>query len=104
MSQFARKRVAKDDRTGSSEDGDRELAELSDHDADEEDLEAAHEADEDREAADEGLLDNLEREQPDLVLTREEIKAGQIALEKVCVCSWCTFSTPRLTLVTTHRS
>lgn len=83
LSQFERKRKAKGERAADMPGADEDLDALSDHDADEVDAEAADEADEGREAADDELLDQLDDDYPELVLSREEIKAGQVALDKV---------------------
>lgn len=61
------------------------MAELDDGDVDEEEVRAVKETDEDREAADDAVIDGLDDELPELVLTRDEITAGQLALEKVCI-------------------
>lgn len=53
-------------------------------DLDEEDKEAVRESDEAREQVDNNIINSLDDEHPQLILTRAEISAGQLALEKVC--------------------
>ncbi|OJT15227.1 hypothetical protein TRAPUB_8205 [Trametes pubescens] len=56
---------------------------LDEGDLDEEDEEAVHESDEVCEEADNNIIDSLDDEHLQLILTRAEISAGQLALEKV---------------------
>ncbi len=56
---------------------------LDEGNLDEEDEEAVRESDEVREEADNNIIDSLNDEHLQLILTRAEISAGQLALEKV---------------------
>ena len=56
---------------------------LSDAEADDDDIAPKDSVEDDRDGTDDKVLNALEEENPDLVLTREEIALGQTALEKV---------------------
>lgn len=55
-----------------------------DDDIDDEDTEAAQEADEQREAADQAILDSLDDEELGIDITVEDIRLASGALAKVC--------------------
>lgn len=91
VSQFSRKRSAP--RAGAiPADVDADLADLDDDDVDEEPEEPRDETTEDRNAADEELLDALEDDKPDLVVDAADIKQGILAVEKVASSSNCSGS------------
>ena len=81
MSQFGRKRGRAVDPALAA------LGDPDDDDGEAEELEAAEEPDQAREAADEAEIDRLEAENPELVLSPDEVKLGQVAVEKVCFSS-----------------
>ncbi|KAI1784915.1 hypothetical protein LXA43DRAFT_841611, partial [Ganoderma leucocontextum] len=85
LSQFSRKRAAKGEKKPDIKKAAQKISDnLSDHDLDaDEEAKAQQEKDVDHEAADEKILDALEEEYPDLVLSHDEIQAGQLALEKI---------------------
>lgn len=59
------------------------MANLDDDDVDEELDEPHDETAEDRDAADEELLDGLDANEPDLVIDSADVKQGILAVEKV---------------------
>lgn len=86
LSQFDRKKrasKAEEDDAEEESDIDRQLDELDDGEPEEQEEDDDEETDESREAADAAVLESLDEENPELVLTRAEISAGQLALEKV---------------------
>ena len=84
LSQFSRKRAAKGETKADVAEAARRLAEdLSDAEADNDDIAPKDSVEDDRDGTDNKVLNALEEENPDLVLTREEIALGQTALEKV---------------------
>ena len=85
LSQFSRKRAAKGETKADVAEAAKRLAEdLSDAEADDDDMIAPKDSvEDDRDGTDDMVLNALEEENPDLVLTREEIALGQTALEKV---------------------
>lgn len=88
MSQFDRKKRAgaatkTQEDVEEASDVDHQLDELDDGKPEEQDEDDDDETDESREAADDAVLDGLDDENPELVLTRVEISTGQLALEKV---------------------
>jgi hypothetical protein len=88
LHQFARTRKATDDEDGNEEDED--LFNAMEEPEDEQDVEACDGEDEDREASDEAMLANIDRELTEEVdehdlpkLTREDINVGRFSIYKV---------------------
>lgn len=90
LSQFDRKKLIKNNSADSvleASTAEAALRELDDGDGDEQHTDDEDQEDADREAVDTIVLDGLDDENPELVLTPLDISAGQIALEKVRLAS-----------------
>ena len=62
---------------------DKDLVTLDDPEDADEDVPADEETDGSREAADELVIENMDEDHPDLVLSPEDVKLGQMAVDKV---------------------
>ncbi|OJT02096.1 hypothetical protein TRAPUB_7442 [Trametes pubescens] len=98
LSQFTqKKRASKDsDNTVEAANITRELVNLDDGEPDEDDDNDDHEGDASREAADDAILDTLDDDNPDLILTHAEISAGLLVYEKIMKLSKKVWNSPSI--------
>ncbi|KAH9851008.1 ribonuclease H-like domain-containing protein [Lenzites betulinus] len=105
LSQFGPRRKSKgegsndgnediDDASDADRETERQLRALDDGDIDEDEQLDNDVADEGRESADDAVLDQLDDEHPELVLSRADIRAGQVAVKKVRYLSKKVWNSP----------
>ncbi|EIW59007.1 uncharacterized protein TRAVEDRAFT_20811 [Trametes versicolor FP-101664 SS1] len=105
LSQFTEKKRASKDSGDTTEatNAARELVGLDDGEPDEDNIDENededkddHEGDASREAADAAILDTLDNDNPELVLTHAEISAGLLAYEKIMKLSKKVWNSPTI--------
>ncbi|TFK79532.1 hypothetical protein K466DRAFT_472566, partial [Polyporus arcularius HHB13444] len=76
---------------------DKDVEALGDpEDVDEDDLDEADEADTSCEAADEQIIENMDKDHPDLVISADDVKMGRVAVEKIVKLSQKVFHSPTI--------